>query len=125
MTDAEASRLLLVLKAAFAGRESSKIDQRTLEARDKLYASMLRELDAKTAERALRDAVRSRKFYPSWAEFQELYDLHARPRPELVKASTMLPPPGETTASIDEVRAACAKATKALAWGGPSAEVKR
>lgn len=115
MTREESEQILLMLKAAFP-RGDHGIDERTAAGRQDLYKSLLVPLHYETAKLAVKGIVSSSAWYPTFAEFREQYDAQNRPRPELVRASSLLlPPPGETTASREEVRAVVAKVSSALA----------
>jgi hypothetical protein len=106
MNETEVARCMLMLKAAFP-RGDASLDERVIEAREKLYASKFAKLDYPIARLAIEACVDELTFYPAWSEILERYNRAREPRPELRKSTGMyLPKPGETVASPEEARAA-------------------
>ena len=105
----QVDRLLATLKAALPHADGA-IDVEQVTARDAVYRQTMLGWHAKTAEEAVQACLLRGRFYPTLAELYEAYSAANRARPELVAISNAIPKPGETVASPEEVKAACAEA---------------
>lgn len=109
MTNEQADSILLTLKAAHPHADNG-VDPIQAKARDAVYRRALLAWNYEAALDGVMACIQSCRFYPTVAELHDAYAIANRPKPERVAASNMLPKPGETTASPEEIRAACAAA---------------
>ena len=114
MKPEQVDRLLATLKAALPHADGA-IDVEQVTARDAVYRQTMLGWHAKTAEEAVQACLLRGRFYPTLAELYEAYSAANRARPELVAISNAIPKPGETVASPEEVKAACAEALAKVA----------
>ena len=109
MTPEQAETLLLTLKAAFPHSDNG-IDRLKVKARDGLYRQAFSKWHFKPAEEAVADVIRASRFFPTVAELHSAYVDALAPHRERQRVDNALPAPGHTTASPEEIRAACAAA---------------
>lgn len=110
MTDIEAEQILTTLRAAFPHADNG-IDALKAKDRQALYRGIIRSWkQARAGAAAIESLIRSLKFYPMVAELQAAYDTAARnPHPEREPIAQRLTS-GNTPASPEEIKAACAEA---------------
>ena len=109
MTPEQTLDALLMLKVAFPNGDRG-VDAPTIDARQELYGSVIGTWNYEAGMHAIRAVALSCKYpYPSLAELHEAYGDQKRPHPERQPVAGLLSD-GNTPATPEEVRAACAEA---------------
>lgn len=116
MTTQEAAKIWMTLDAAFP-RAHQGLAEDLLEARRQIYRNVMLSWHYETALAAVKALLLVAKFFPSIAELREHYSSEGNAHPERLPAQSVLPSlpaKGETVASPEQVRAACARVYEKL-----------
>jgi hypothetical protein len=111
MKPEQADQILLALKAAYPHADSG-LDAQQAKDRDAVYRRALLTWGSVAAQEAVTACILRCKFYPTVAELYAAYTDASRGNPPPV--ASVLPKPGDTVASPDDVKAACAAAVAAV-----------